>query len=178
MPPKKKSNKKGKDDWENELGETPDPIAVASQAAKDDDAAKDAAAEAEVGGSLLAALKKNRKQKVKKGKIAPENEELAGEDPPAANGVDENGTLENKAPDEADADDLFGAVPMKGKGGKANKAQSDAKAAADEADEDAAGQKSRKEKEKEKKEKEKQRKKEQVRHGAIETAKMLLTRVI
>ena len=32
MPPKKKGNKKGNDDWEAELGESVDPVAAATQA--------------------------------------------------------------------------------------------------------------------------------------------------
>ena len=70
MAPKKKGNKKGNDDWEAELGESPDPIAAATQDAKDADVPKDDPEDETGGGGggLLAALKKNKSNKKKKGK--------------------------------------------------------------------------------------------------------------
>ena len=165
MPPKKKSNKKGGEDWEAELGETPDPIAAATQAAKDEDPAPDAPADGDAdedggGGGLLAALRKNRTKKAKKGKPVQEDF-VEGEDPPGAT----NGTTpatDGKAAEEADADDVFGAAPAKGKGGKGKQAQAKVEPAADGDEDGEGGLKSKKEKEREKKEREKQRKKEQV----------------
>src|ERR1700749_4407193 len=101
MAPKKKGNKKAKDDWEADLGEAADPIAQATQQAKEEEAAQEAPEEG-VGGGLLAALKKNRGKKAKKGKIVEDFVE--GEDP-ATDGV--NGSAEPavdlaaKAPQEA-----------------------------------------------------------------------------
>lgn len=169
MPPKKKGNKKGNDDWEADLGESVDPIAAATQEAKDADAAHDAA-EDDVGGGggLLAALKKNKKQKQKKGKPIQEDY-LEGEDPPDADGTIADGQPNNenelaaKAPEEANADDLFDAQPTKAKGGKGKPGKPEAVPKDDEgSDGEGGGLKSKKEKEKEKKEREKQRKKEQV----------------
>ena len=174
MAPKKKGNKKGNDDWEAELGETPDPLVVASQEAKDNnDGAKDGADDdtGSAGGGLLAALKKNKKNKKAKGKHV-EEDFVDGEDLPGVNGHAEPDTivdLGNKvAPEEATADDLFTEGPAIGKGGKGKPGKKDEPPKED-ADEDVegGGLKSKKEKEKEKKEREKQRKKEQVRlqHG-------------
>ena len=160
MPPKKKSNKKGADDWEGELGETPDPIAAATIAAKAEEDAQEPADDAE-GGGLLAALRKNRSKKAKKGKPVQEDE-VDGEEPPGTNGVDGEGKLDAKAPEEANEEDLFAPAPAKGKGGKGKQPQAEAKPAADDADDAGeGGLKSKKEKEKEKKEREKQRKREQ-----------------
>ncbi|KAL8660323.1 MAG: hypothetical protein Q9202_006665 [Teloschistes flavicans] len=170
MPPKKKGNKKGNDDWEADLGETLDPIAAATHEAKDADAAHDAA-EDDVGGGggLLAALKKNKKQKQKKGKPVQEDY-LEGEDPPAADGTIADGQpndvseLAAKAPEEANADDLFDAQATKAKGGKAKPGKLEAAPQDNEGSEgegEGGGLKSKKEKEKEKKEREKQRKREQ-----------------
>ena len=170
MAPKKKGNKKGNDDWEAELGETPEPIAGASEEAKDRNAAKDAEAEDSGGGGggLLAALKKNKSNKKKKGKVV-EEDFVEGEDPPGADGLnghaepDPIADLANKVPEEANTEDLFVAPAkgkdVKGKGGKKDEAPNE------DVDEDGegGGLKSKKEKEKEKKEREKQRKKEQVR---------------
>lgn len=170
MPPKKKGNKKGNDDWEADLGESVDPIAAATQEAKDADAADDAA-EDDVGGGggLLAALKKNKKQRQKKGKPVQEDY-LEGEDPPAADAIIADGQpndvseLAAKAPEEANADDLFDAQPTKAKGGKGKPGKVEAAPKDnEESDGEGGGLKSKKEKEKEKKEREKQRKKEQVR---------------
>ena len=74
MAPKKKGGKKQADDWENDLGETPDPIAAATEQAKATEAENDDGQHAEVngeelgGGGLLAALKKNKAKRAKKGK--------------------------------------------------------------------------------------------------------------
>ncbi len=171
MAPKKKGNKKGDDDWEADLGETVDPIAAATQEAKDADAAQDEEGKAAGGGGggLLAALKKNKSKKQKKGK-AVEEDYVEGEDIPGTNGVnghtEPNGIedLAAKAPEEATTDDLFAAPATKGKGGKGKQGKSEAapKEDGDDLEEDGGTLKSKKEKEKEKKEREKQRKKEQV----------------
>ena len=171
MAPKKRGNKKGSDEWESELGEAPDPIAAAAQEGKESEAAKESGEDggSAGGGGLLAALKKNKSKKQKKGKHV-EEDYLEGEDPPSTNGV--NGHTEadgiqdltSKAPDEANADDLFDTQVTKVKGGKGKQGKSDAEAKEDEPldGEEGGGLKSKKEKEKEKKEREKQRKKEQV----------------
>ena len=177
MAPKKKGNKKGNDDWEADLGETPDPIAAAAQEAKEVEAAQDAAPDEAPGGGggLLAALKKNKSNKKKKGKIV-EEDYVDGEDPPAADGVnghaEPNGIqdLATKAPEEATTEDLFEEQITKAKGGKGKQGKKDGTLVPNE-DEDGevvegdgtGGIKSKKEKEKEKKEREKARKKEQVR---------------
>ena len=169
MAPKKKGNKKGNDDWEAEvLGDDLDPIAAATQDAKDVDAAKDAEEEgAGGGGGLLAALKKNKQNKKKKGKVV-EDDVPEGEDLTAEYGIDglANDALVNgaKAAEEANADDLFAAPAAKGKGGKGKpgKKTEPVEADADGSDGEGGSLKSKKEKEKEKKEREKQRKKEQV----------------
>lgn len=171
MAPKKKGNKKGDDDWEADLGE--DPIAAATQEAKDADVALDADEDPTSGGGggLMAALKKNKANKKKKGK-AVEEDWLEGEDAPAANGIDGNAEpdgiqeMANRAPEEATADDLFSAQAAKVKGGKGKQGKKEGTLAPNE-DAEASGDeggmvKSKKEKEKEKKEREKQRKKEQV----------------
>lgn len=170
MAPKKKGNKKGNDDWEADLGET---VAAATQEAREADAAQDAAEEeASGGGGLLAALKKNKSKKQKKGKPVPEDY-LDGEDPPAVDGVVDNGVADAtdepaiQAPAEANADDLFNAqhtTKQKGGKGKPTKPEAGAKEDEEESGEEGGGLKSKKEKEREKKEREKQRKKEQVRH--------------
>ncbi|KAF2456206.1 hypothetical protein BDY21DRAFT_372807 [Lineolata rhizophorae] len=163
MPPKKKGGRKAaNDDWENELGETVDPIAAATQQAKDDEAAKDAeGGEEGGGGGLMAALRKNKSKKAKKGR--PANDFVEGEDAGAADGEPpEDGDMASKAPQEANMDDedVFAQPAKKGKGGKAAQQQKPADEEAE--DEEGAGRmKSKKEKEKEKKEREKQRKKEQ-----------------
>ena len=178
MAPKKKGNKKGNDDWEADLGETPDPIAAAAQEAKEAEAARDAEPDdAPVGGGgLLAALKKNKSNKKKKGKVV-EEDYVDGEDPLAAadsvNGYAEpNGIhdLASKAPEEATTEDLFEEQVTKVKGGKGKQGKKDGTLVPNEDGdgEDAeeggtGGAKSKKEKEKEKKEREKARKKEQVR---------------
>ena len=176
MPPKKKGNRKD-DDWDADLGETVDPIAQATAQAKADDAANDAEEDDEAAagsGGLLAALKKNRGRKAKKGKVVEDFVE--GEDPGEADGT--NGYAETpqenlapKAPQEADMDEegVFDQPQKKGKGGKQQKGgKQTAKKDEDEEEEatEGGGLKSKKEKEKEKKEREKQRKKEQVSSGA------------
>ena len=170
MPPKKKANKKGDDDWEAELGETPDPIAAAVQEAKEAETTKDAEDESAGGGGLLAALKKNKSKKQKKGKFVQEDY-VEGEDPTEVNGNshhDEPNVLDNleaKAPTEATTDDLFAQPATKAKGPKGKQGKADNKEV-EAIGEDSGGEgismKSKKEKEKEKKEREKQRKKEQV----------------
>ena len=176
MAPKKKGNKKGNDDWEAELGEVADPIAAATQEAKDAETAQDGEDDGmnAGGGGLLAALKKNKSKKQKKGKVV-EEDYLDGEDPPATNGADghvePNGIedLVAKAPEEATTDDLFAAPILKGKGGKGKQGKTEVapKDDGDGLEEDGGTMKSKKEKEKEKKEREKQRKKEQVRRTVI-----------
>ena len=173
--PLKKSNKKGNDDWEAELGEAVDPVAAALQGAKAADASSNVADEEDVAGAggLMAALKKNKTKKQKKGK-AVEEDHVDGDNSVATNGVNGEDSnhepavshldLATKAPEEATTDDVFAMETSKGKGGKGKQAKT-AEKAMDEADE--SGQeggtlKSKKEKGKEKKEKEKQRKKEQV----------------
>lgn len=178
MAPKKKGNKKGNDDWEADLGETPDPIAAAAQEAKEIEAAQDAEPDEAPGGGggLLAALKKNKSNKKKKGKVV-EEDYVGGEDLlAAADGVnghaEPNGVhdLASKAPEEATTEDLFEEQVTKTKGGKGKQGKKDETLEPNEdgdgedADEGGTGGvKSKKEKEKEKKEREKARKKEQVR---------------
>ena len=177
MAPKKKGNKKGNDEWEADLGETPDPIAAAAQEAKEAEAAQDAAPDEASGGGggLLAALKKNKSNKKKKGKVV-EEDYVDGEDPPAVgslNGHPEPDGIQNlatKAPEEATTEDLFEEQAAKAKGGKSKQGKKDVTGVSNEdgdrddaEDGGAGGIKSKKEKEKEKKEREKARKKEQVR---------------
>ena len=163
MPPKKKGGKKANDDWENDLGETPDVVAKASETATPEEATKDADEDVMAGG-LMAALRKNKKQKAKKGKPVQEDF-VDGEDPTVTDGVDGVDNIAAKAPEEATAEDLFGPESTKGKGGKGKQGKAAEKPEGED-DEDAVGDgsglKSKKEKEKEKKEREKQRKKEQV----------------
>ena len=185
MPPKKKGGKKANDDWDEGLGEVADPIVAAVEKAKaaEKDASDD---ELNGGGGLLAALKKNRGKKAKKGKIVEDF--VDGEDPPT-NGLDGDRAtspapeteaetnLAAKAPVEASIDDEFDMPVKKGKAGKGTKElkkeapkaetikpKEDEPDVDDEDDEEAVGGKvkSKKEKEREKKEREKQRKKEQV----------------
>ncbi|KAF1811775.1 hypothetical protein P152DRAFT_459236 [Eremomyces bilateralis CBS 781.70] len=158
MAPKTKGSKGG-DDWDEGLGEVADPIAAATQAAKDEEAAGDAEeGDNTGGGGLLAALKKNRGKKQKKGKAVADLDDQ-DEDGDATGPVD----LASKAPVEAsmDDEDLY-SQPKKGKGGKAGGKYQKAEPADDDEDDQPGGKmKSKKEKEKEKKEREKQRKKEQ-----------------
>ena len=169
MAPKKKGGKKQADDWEADLGETPDPIAAATQEAKAAEAEQDGEINSDVngddsgGGGLLAALKKNKAKRAKKGK--PVEESVEGEDPPATESPAPEVDLNGKAPEEANIDDedVFAAPVKKDKGAKKQPEkpiEEDVVEADD--DKDGGGLKSKKEKEKEKKEREKQRKKEQV----------------
>jgi len=168
MPPKKKGNKKQQDDWESELGETIDPIAQATQGAKDAEAANDAEqnGEEEPEDGLMARLRK-RAKKGKKGAKA-DNDFVDGEEP--TNGDTESSApepvdLSNKAPEEAtmDDEDVFGQPMKKGKkGGKQDQKKADADEDGDEEETGEGGRVlTKKEKEKLKKEREKQRKKEQ-----------------
>lgn len=170
MPPKKKGNKKGEDDWEADLGETIDATA-APPATEDAPSPEDDNAGG--GGGLLAALKKNKKQKQKKGKAVQEDY-LEGEDPSGANGIDGHAEpdgitqMAQQAPEEAKADDMFDEQVKKLKGGKGKQLRDPDTSVAsvqDEQEDGGSSLKSKKEKEKEKKEREKQRKKEQVRYA-------------
>lgn len=154
MGPTKKGNRRQEEDWEAELGEAA-PGANATDAGEmpEDNAAAAADNEdAGMGGGLLAAVRKNKNKKAKKGK--PVNDFVEGED---ANGeVD----LASKQPEEGtfDEDDVFA-----GKKQKPIKEVPPPPQAPAEPEEDGEFRvKSKKEKEKERKEREKQRKKEQV----------------
>lgn len=165
MAPKKKGGKKQADDWEAELGETVDPIAEATEAAKKADQDNDDAegANGAAPSGLLAALRKNKDKRAKKGKATP-NDFVDGEDPEAAVSTPPATDLDAKAPAEAtfddDEDDIFSGPVKKGKGGKKQPEQTAEPA---DNDDEEGGLKSKKEKEREKKEREKARKKEQVR---------------
>lgn len=163
MAPKKKGGKRQEEDWEAELGESapgadgaPTPT---DEPAQDGDGAGGDEDNEMGGGGLLAALRKNKNKKAKKGK--PVNDFVEGEDPSQDTG-DQDFT--SKAPEEGtfDEDDVF-AGKKPAKGGKAKQAVAAKK---DEEDGDVRV-KSKKEKEKEKKEREKQRKKEQVCLGSF-----------
>jgi translation initiation factor 5B len=160
MAPKKKGGKKQGDDWEAELGETPDAAPEATTTNATEDANGDDGEET-VGGGLLAALKKNKNKRAKKGK--PVDDFVEGEDPPAIDEVVGGSSINGKAPDEAKLgqDDLLSATAKKGKPGKKAPEKPADEAADGEKNEDGS-LKSKKEKEKEKREREKQRKKEQV----------------
>ncbi|OAL36797.1 hypothetical protein AYO20_03852 [Fonsecaea nubica] len=164
MAPKKKGGKKQADDWENELGETVDPIAQATEDAKRAETENDAAEEVNGGGGLLAALRKNKDRRAKKGKPVV-NDFVEGEDADGVTPAQPENDLDAKAPTEAtfddEDDDVFaGNAHKKTKGGKKQQEKDEQPANAD--GEDAGeGVKSKKEKEREKKEREKQRKKEQ-----------------
>ncbi|KAJ5183307.1 hypothetical protein N7492_000923 [Penicillium capsulatum] len=144
MPPKKKGNKRQEEDWEADLGEAaPDASAPQTDEPQDGANGED---DNEMAGGLMAALRKNKAKKAKKGKA---NDFVEGEDPAA--------DLTSKQPEEGnfDEDDVFSGKPK-----KPTKEAPAAKPAA--AEEDGEFRvKSKKEKEKEKKEREKQRKKEQ-----------------
>ena len=159
MAPKKKGGKKQDDDWEAELGEA---APSAAEPTANDDKGDEAP---EMGGGLLAALKKTKNKRAKKGK--PTDDFVEGEDPPAENGTDA-AAITAKAPEEANMDDedIHAGSSKKGKPGKqGNQKQSDKNV--DEEKEEEGGLKSKKEKEKEKREREKQRKKEQVCYYSI-----------
>ncbi|RLL97167.1 hypothetical protein CFD26_104731 [Aspergillus turcosus] len=150
MAPKKKGNRKQDDDWEAELGESIAPVSEQPQ----EEAPADAAPEDDgMSGGLLAALRKNKNKKAKKGK--PVNDFVEGEDATeVANG---DADFSSKQPEEGtfDEEDVFA--------GK--KSQKPAKATPPPpAEPEGEGEfrvKSKKEKEREKKEREKQRKREQ-----------------
>ncbi|KAK5273858.1 eukaryotic translation initiation factor 5B [Exophiala xenobiotica] len=160
MAPKKKGSKKQADDWDADMGETIDPIAQATADAKNGDEDQAAADEEVNAGGLMAALRKSREKRAKKGKPII-NDFVEGED---ADGVATPPPAEDlaaKAPTEAtfddEADDVFAANVKKGKGGKKQ-----VEAPAEDGDDgDGGGVKSKKEKEREKKEREKARKREQ-----------------
>ncbi|KAJ9607326.1 eukaryotic translation initiation factor 5B [Cladophialophora chaetospira] len=177
MAPKKKAGKKQADDWENDLGETVDPIAQATEDAKKADANDDAAEEVNIGGGgLLAALRKNKDKRAKKGKQNV-NDFVDGEDPDGTATPDPAADIAAKAPTEAtfddEDDDVFaGNANKKGKGGKKQPEKEESVVAEDDdGDADGGGVKSKKEKEREKKEREKQRKREQAakKKGAAPT---------
>merc|ERR1712000_396176 len=142
------------------MGETIDPIAQATADAKKEDADQAAADEEVNAGGLMAALRKNRDKRAKKGKPVI-NDFVEGEDADGVATPPPTEDLAAKAPTEAtfddEADDVFAGNVKKGKGGKK---QVEAPAE-DGEDGDGGGVKSKKEKEREKKEREKQRKKEQ-----------------
>jgi translation initiation factor 5B len=169
MPPKKKNNKKN-DDWEAELGETPE--AAAAPETKDVPAEADAEEEFPQGG-LMAMMRK--RQKKKKGKQMDEDF-VEGEDPPAA---EEEPNLAEKAPVEASIEDEFALPDKKGKGKSAVGKAAPAKAAAKEEEEDERGADgkvlTKAQKEKLKKEREKQRKKENVSLINLQGRAILLT---
>lgn len=172
MAPKKKPNKKGNDDWEADLGETVDPVSTVSASAQaagsehDEEVGENNLGPG-VGGGLLAALKKNKSKKQRKGKVV-EEDYLDGEDPSTANGDEDraetNGLVHSGAiaPEDANAEDVFAVQPKKAKEGKEKQTKAVPKADENESGDEAGGLKSKKEKEREKKEREKQRKKEQV----------------
>lgn len=146
MAPKKKGNKRQEEDWEADLGES----APTGDAPTNDEPENgpDNDGETEAAGGLMAALRKNKAKKAKKGK--PANDFVDGEDPAA--------DLASKAPEEGtfDEDDVFAGKPKK----PIKEAAAPPPPAEDEDGEFRV--KSKKEKEREKKEREKQRKKEQV----------------
>ena len=133
-----------------------------------------------MGGGLLAALKKNKTRKAKKGKFV-EEDFVEGEDP-VDDDYDDDGERDGvnefagaKAPVEAQAEDVFAAEPIKGKGKSGGAGKVGGKsgggggkkvdAEEEDGDGDAAdggGVKTKKGKEREKKDREKARKKEQV----------------
>ncbi|KAJ5498026.1 Translation elongation/initiation factor/Ribosomal, beta-barrel [Penicillium expansum] len=144
MAPKKKGNKRQEEDWEADLGESAPAVAPA-----DEQPQEDANEEAAPVGGLMAALRKNKAKKAKKGKT---NDFVEGEDAEGANAD----PLAGKQPEEGnfDDDDVFA-------GKKTKPIKEVVKPAAEEQPEGEFRVKSKKEKEREKKEKEKQRKKEQ-----------------
>ena len=172
MPPKKKGGKKTDDSWENELGETIEPT---TQDANGEDAVKDADEKgATGGGGLLAALRKNRGKKAKKGGNA--NDFVDGEDADGASEEEKDGNFaldfNYKAPQEATFDDDEDVFNQYAKGKKGGRIAPGKQAAKEDEDEDGDGEeggkmKTKKEKEKEKKEREKQRKKEQVYASSV-----------
>lgn len=176
MAPKKKGTKKGNDDWEADLGESVDAATKNDEVNPNTDEAPDKQNDVDGigGGGLLAALKKNKSRKQKKGKAVNEDY-LDGEDPSVADGIDGIGEAENlaaKEPQEATAEELFSPPVSKSLKGDKKKQVTLSEAPKETLEdvpreEDGSGYeggtvKSKKEKEKEKKEREKQRKKEMV----------------
>ncbi|KAJ5170312.1 Translation elongation/initiation factor/Ribosomal beta-barrel [Penicillium coprophilum] len=146
MAPKKKGNKRQEEDWEADLGESAPTAAPVEQPQEDVDEA------APVGG-LMAALRKNKAKKAKKGKM---NDFVEGEDAEGAEAKPAD-DLASKQPEEGnfDDDDVFA-------GKKTKPIKEVVKPAAQVPEPEGEFRvKSKKEKEREKKEKEKQRKKEQ-----------------
>ncbi|KAJ5586901.1 Eukaryotic translation initiation factor 5B [Penicillium hispanicum] len=146
MAPKKKGNKRQEEDWEADLGESaPAGDAPAAEQPADGDDGDAGENETSGGGGLMAALRKNKAKKAKKGK--PTNDFVEGEDA----GAD----LASKQPEEGtfDEDDVFA--------GKPKKPLKDVAPPPAESEDGEFRVKSKKEKEREKKEREKQRKKEQ-----------------
>ena len=158
MAPKKKGNKRQEEDWEAELGEAA-PAAGEDTQDKPEETPADGEDEAAGSGGLLAALRKNKNKKAKKGK--PVNDFVEGEDPAADEGGAAADDFSNKQPEEGtldDEEDVFAGKNQKN--AKAAAAAAKAEVAAQEPEGDGFRVKSKKEKEK--KEKEKQRKREQV----------------
>jgi translation initiation factor 5B len=163
MPPKKKNNKKGADDWDAELGESV--TATPPAEAKDDE---EAGEDEFPAGGLMAAMKKNRNKKKAKGKSADEFEgDVDGATTPA--NEDPALDLSVKAPEEANLDDEFVLPDKKSKAKGAGKQVKEEPEEDDGEEERGADGRvmTKKEKEKAKKEREKQRKKEQVRNLGI-----------
>ena len=168
MAPRTKTGNKGADDWDEGLGETVAPTKQTEQ----DASGVDAAADEDAGTSgLMAALKKNKEKRKKKGK-AVDNDFVDGEDPGAGTPTEPIADLSSKAPEEAtlDDDETFAQLTKGKKGGK----QQGKKAPAPtdgEGEADAEGKvKTKAEKEKERKEREKQRKREQAEKKKKTTA--------
>ncbi|OBT72794.1 hypothetical protein VF21_08619 [Pseudogymnoascus sp. 05NY08] len=155
MPPKKKTNKKGGDDWEADLGETAPHVEDAPP-----NAGTEAGEDEFPAGGLMAAMKKNRNKKKAKGKPADDLGDANGGETPAEEGSTFDPSI--KAPDEATMDDEFALPNTKAKTKGAEKSVP----AEDDGDEERGADgrvMTKKEKEKAKKEREKQRKKEQVK---------------
>jgi translation initiation factor 5B len=180
MPPKKKGGKKQADDWEADLGETIDPIAQATADAKQAETEEDGAGEnMNGGGGLLAALRKNKDKRAKKGKPVI-NDFVEGEDPDSIAPPPPPTDFDAKAPSEATFDDekgedtVFAGTTKKPKGGKKQQeAPADGAEDEDAEEGEGGGVKSKKEKEREKREREKQRKKEQVSRLVMLVAALL-----
>ncbi len=154
MAPKKKGNRKQEEDWEAELGESI-PAAGGDSPTQDDAPPAEDGDDGEAAGrgGLLAALRKNKTKKAKKGK--PANDFVEGED--ASEGANGDADFSSKQPEEGtfDEDDVFA--------GKKSKPIKAVETPTTEPDDDSGPRvKTKKEKEREKKEREKQRKREQV----------------
>ena len=176
MAPRKKPNKKDDDDWEAELGEAADPTAAVLEASKQDEDAMGHQGDTAIsagGGGLMAAIKKNRNKKQKKGKAV--GDFVEGEDAPDAilEPINSNPATDKdigpptQALEKANLDDEAFSLPAKkGKGSEQRtKQQHGVNGGQEGEDEKGDGDgklKTKAEKEREKKEREKQRKKEQV----------------